>query len=113
MEELEHKLRTYEQQGVRATQEIQAAALQVVEQNIRLKKLLRSVGVDDSTVQAWLQGEEETPSLPNTCSHCTKTEVCCDPTSWYNGDITQVDGQQKRSALTQDPDMGPEERSFL
>ncbi|KAF3169470.1 hypothetical protein EYR41_007685 [Orbilia oligospora] len=56
VEELERKLRDYQQQGVQAVPEIQVAALRVVEQNIRLRELLRRVGVDDCTIQAWLQG---------------------------------------------------------
>ncbi|KAK6535840.1 hypothetical protein TWF281_000090 [Arthrobotrys megalospora] len=75
VEELERKLRGYQQQGVQAAQEIQVAALRVVEQNIRLKELLRRVGVDDCTIQAWLQGEEKLRSLPRKCSPVAKTET--------------------------------------
>ncbi|KAF3210383.1 hypothetical protein TWF106_010679 [Orbilia oligospora] len=56
VEELERKLRDYQQQGVQAAPETQVAALRVVEQNIRPRELLRRIGVDDCTIQAWLQG---------------------------------------------------------
>ncbi|KAK6508107.1 hypothetical protein TWF506_010212 [Arthrobotrys conoides] len=72
VEELERKLRDYHQQGVQATQEIQEAALRVVKQNLQLKGLLKHVGVDDYTIQEWLQGEQ---AQGPECLQVTREEV--------------------------------------
>ncbi|KAF3309146.1 hypothetical protein TWF173_011379 [Orbilia oligospora] len=56
VEELERKLRDYQQQGVQAAPEVQVAALRVVEENIRLRELLRRVGVDNCTLQGRSHG---------------------------------------------------------
>ncbi|KAK6527539.1 hypothetical protein TWF694_004522 [Orbilia ellipsospora] len=74
VEEIERKLQDYQQQGIQASREIQVAALRVVEENTRLKELLRHVGVDDCTIQAWLQGGVVS-SLPKICSPVAETEI--------------------------------------
>lgn len=48
--ELEAKVRTLQQDGVRATIEVQQAAKKVIHENTRLRALLRSVGMDEDTI---------------------------------------------------------------
>jgi hypothetical protein len=50
---LESRLRHLETEGIKATQEVQAAARKVVEDNLRLKALLRFKGVDEDTIETW------------------------------------------------------------
>ncbi|KAA8647824.1 bZIP transcription factor [Aspergillus tanneri] len=52
--DLERRLRQFEQEGVRATIEIQCAAKKVAEENIYLRELLLAVGIDCSTVNDWI-----------------------------------------------------------
>jgi hypothetical protein len=47
--ELESKLRHLQSEGIKATLEVQAAAKKVFEDNLRLKALLRSAGIDKPT----------------------------------------------------------------
>lgn len=51
--DLESRLRRLESEGIKATQEVQAAARKVVEDNLRLKALLRCKGVDEHTINTW------------------------------------------------------------
>jgi hypothetical protein len=63
--DLEEKLRDLQREGVKATKEVQASARRVVQDNIRLRALLRYKGVDDDTVNAWtpegMTHEQESP----------------------------------------------------
>ena len=52
--DLEHRLRQLEQEGVRASIEIQCAAKKVAEENIYLRELLLAIGIDCSTVNDWI-----------------------------------------------------------
>ncbi|KAL5362017.1 hypothetical protein BJX96DRAFT_153273 [Aspergillus floccosus] len=52
--DLERRLRKFEQEGVRATIEIQSAARKVAEENIYLRELLLAVGIDRSSVNDWI-----------------------------------------------------------
>ncbi|KAF2143786.1 uncharacterized protein K452DRAFT_296765 [Aplosporella prunicola CBS 121167] len=52
LQELETKYRNCEQQGVEASAEIQAAARRVLEENKRLKALLRQKGVSDTEIDS-------------------------------------------------------------
>jgi hypothetical protein len=59
---LETKLRELQSQGVQATQEVQLSARKVVEDNARLKALLRHVGVEDHVIETWkLPATNESP----------------------------------------------------
>jgi hypothetical protein len=51
--DLESRLRRLESEGIKATQEVQVAARKVVEDNLRLKALLRCKGVDEHTINTW------------------------------------------------------------
>merc|ERR1712098_453411 len=50
---LETKLRELQSQGVQATQEVQLSARKVVDDNGRLRALLRHVGVSDHVIDTW------------------------------------------------------------
>ncbi|KNG51598.1 hypothetical protein TW65_91084 [Stemphylium lycopersici] len=56
LHELEAKLRSYEQSGIEASSEIQNAARKVLEENRRLKAILRKRGVPEPEVVAALGG---------------------------------------------------------
>jgi hypothetical protein len=51
--ELRSKLQQLQSEGIKATQEVQLSARRVVEDNLRLKALLRFKGVDDHTINTW------------------------------------------------------------
>lgn len=51
--ELESRLRRLQYEGIKATQEVQLSARRVVEDNLRLKALLRFEGVDEHTINTW------------------------------------------------------------
>ncbi|KAL2128159.1 hypothetical protein VTI74DRAFT_9563 [Chaetomium olivicolor] len=70
LQELEERVRKAEQQGIRASTEIQAAARQVAEENRRLRHLLRLHGVNDRSIQEYLATGVASP--PSTC-HATTT----------------------------------------
>jgi hypothetical protein len=56
---LETKLRQLQNESVRATQEVQMSARKVVEDNARLKALLRHVGVEDHVIETWTPFDKE------------------------------------------------------
>ncbi|KAL8919110.1 MAG: hypothetical protein Q9172_005140 [Xanthocarpia lactea] len=56
--ELERKLRELQQEGIQATIEVQQSARKVVQENKRLKELLRHVGVGEETINQWVSGEK-------------------------------------------------------
>ncbi|KAL8857851.1 MAG: hypothetical protein Q9178_005607 [Gyalolechia marmorata] len=56
--ELERKLRERQQEGIQATIEVQQSARKVVQENKRLKELLRHVGVAEETINQWVSGEK-------------------------------------------------------
>jgi hypothetical protein len=51
--ELEGKLREFQLKGVEITQEVQASARKVVEDNKRLRALLQQVGIPDHVIETW------------------------------------------------------------
>lgn len=55
LQELEQRLRLYEQQGVEASTEIQQAARRVVDENKRLRLLLNENGISDNSIDSYLQ----------------------------------------------------------
>ncbi|KAH6668734.1 hypothetical protein B0J14DRAFT_149449 [Halenospora varia] len=55
---LEKRLKELQAQGVQATKEVQVSARRVVEDNARLKALLRCVGVEDHVIENWRPGED-------------------------------------------------------
>jgi hypothetical protein len=55
VQELEQRLRVYEQQGVEASTEIQQAARRVVGENRKLRFLLNEQGINDSSIESYLQ----------------------------------------------------------
>ncbi|KAJ6200251.1 hypothetical protein J3E72DRAFT_392108 [Bipolaris maydis] len=55
LQELETKLRTYEQIGIEASSEIQSAARTVLEENRKLKAILRDQGMSEQEVSAVLE----------------------------------------------------------
>lgn len=50
---LESRLKELQSQGVQATKEVQVSARKVVEENARLKALLRHTGVPDHVIETW------------------------------------------------------------
>ncbi|EDU42166.1 BRLZ domain containing protein [Pyrenophora tritici-repentis] len=59
LQELEAKLRSYEQIGIEASSEIQSAARKVLEENKKLRALLHERGVSESEVVAALGGASD------------------------------------------------------
>jgi hypothetical protein len=47
-------VRQFEQEGVRATIEVQSAARKVIEENTYLRELLSALGIDRSTINDWI-----------------------------------------------------------
>jgi hypothetical protein len=54
LSELEEKYRTCEQLGVKASAEMQAAARKVLDENNRLRALMRSRGITDAEIDQWM-----------------------------------------------------------
>ncbi|KAK4231374.1 hypothetical protein QBC38DRAFT_246971 [Podospora fimiseda] len=54
VEELEQRIREFEQQRVQATTEVQIAARKVVEENRKLRELLRLHGVSEGSIEEYL-----------------------------------------------------------
>jgi hypothetical protein len=90
--ELERKLRELQQEGVQATIEIQMSARKVAQENERLKKLLRHVGVEEEAINSWAtengddDGENIDISLERLCLRRAAEGACdqaiadrCDP----------------------------------
>lgn len=61
IQELEQRLRQYENAGVKATAEVQAAARKVAEENISLRSLLGIYGVDSQRVDDFLRTGDASP----------------------------------------------------
>jgi hypothetical protein len=55
-------------EGVQATKDVQLSARKVVEDNERLKALLRHVGVEDHLIETWTPGQTE--KLPGPIDRC-------------------------------------------
>jgi hypothetical protein len=47
------------QEGIEATKEVQLSAQKVVQENKRLRQLLRNSGIDDKTVDLWISDSSE------------------------------------------------------
>jgi preprotein translocase subunit SecD len=58
---LSARLNDLQVKGVQATKEVQQSARRVVEDNARLKALLRHVGVTDYMIETWTPGAIEQP----------------------------------------------------
>lgn len=67
IEELERKVRTYEQNGVQATETMQKAARLVVEENKVLRRMLAEMGVNESRIKEYMNHELGT-YRPQDCS---------------------------------------------
>ncbi|RPA98346.1 hypothetical protein L873DRAFT_1687529 [Choiromyces venosus 120613-1] len=63
--ELEQRLRALEAQGVQATVEVQISARGVAKDNERLRRLLRTIGVDEDVINGWNEGQEVTYKTVN------------------------------------------------
>jgi hypothetical protein len=73
--ELESKLRHLQSEGIKATLEVQAAARKVFDDNLRLKALLRSAGIDEPTINTGTpRGAISNPSPAE--GQSTSTTVC-------------------------------------
>lgn len=68
--DLEQRLRRFENLGVEATQEVQAAGRKVAEENVLLRSLLRHLGVAEKEVQEYLKSHATYP-IPYTTSSAT------------------------------------------
>ncbi|KAK3985972.1 hypothetical protein QBC44DRAFT_297851 [Cladorrhinum sp. PSN332] len=62
VDELEQRIRDFEQRGVQATAEVQVAARKVAEENKKLRALLRLHGVSEAGIQEYLAAEETSQS---------------------------------------------------
>ncbi|EKD21739.1 uncharacterized protein L3040_004961 [Drepanopeziza brunnea f. sp. 'multigermtubi'] len=63
LQELEARLRQCELQGVEASSEIQTAARRVADENKKLRALLAQRGVQDDSIEAYLQKSAPTPAM--------------------------------------------------
>jgi hypothetical protein len=63
VQELEAKLRSHEQMGIEASTEIQMAARRVLEENKRLRAILRARGVSENEIDATLEQPSAAPAL--------------------------------------------------
>jgi hypothetical protein len=63
VESLEQRLSDSRDQQVAGIKEVQLAAQKVVDDNSRLRALLRFTGVDDTIVESWLRGIETPANL--------------------------------------------------
>ncbi|KAJ9645073.1 hypothetical protein H2199_003077 [Coniosporium tulheliwenetii] len=88
--DLERKLDEYRLQGIQATKEVQLSARRVAQENISLRLLLRQQGVDDVTVDAWVQ-----KALDNHGS----TSVCAEP-EWGEASLVTPSTSTHISPLT-------------
>jgi hypothetical protein len=73
--ELESRLRRLQSEGIKATQEVQLSTRRVVEDNLRLKALLRFEGVDEHTINTWTP-EDDMSSSPTAKRQRRITTVC-------------------------------------
>lgn len=91
--DLERRLRHFEQEGVRATIEIQCAAKKVAEDNIYLRELLLVIGIDRSAVNDWITRRRSSNDAKDIGrSHCHEITT---------GDSISNKGKQR------DPSSGP------
>lgn len=68
--DLERRLREFEQEGVRASIEIQCAAKKVAEENIYLRELLLATGIDCSTINDWITQKGSCNDVKNVGRSC-------------------------------------------
>jgi hypothetical protein len=73
--ELESQLRQLQFEGIKATKEVQLSARRVVEDNLRLKALLRFKGVNEETINTWTP-EGDIPNGPAAKKQRRATTVC-------------------------------------
>lgn len=59
--EIESKVRKCEDQGVEASLDLQAAARRVLEENLKLRALLRLHGVPDEVIEEYLRNDNDSP----------------------------------------------------
>lgn len=64
LQELEAKYRSCEQSGMEASAEIQAAARKVVEENRKLRQLLKRQGMSDPEIDGFIVDRPENPQYP-------------------------------------------------
>lgn len=62
IQDLEQRLRSFENLGVKATQEVQAAGKKVVAENVLLRSLLMLHGVTETQIKAYLEWQGQPPS---------------------------------------------------
>ncbi|KAL8895196.1 MAG: hypothetical protein Q9207_008266 [Kuettlingeria erythrocarpa] len=74
--ELERKLRELQQEGIRATIEVQQSARKVVHENERLKELLRHVGVGEETIYQCVSGEKKGGDDHDDEPDCPRKRAC-------------------------------------
>ncbi|KAJ4300372.1 hypothetical protein N0V88_003046 [Collariella sp. IMI 366227] len=86
VQELEHRLRQAEQQGIYASTEIQAAARKVAEENKKLRHLLRLHGISDYSIQEFLTAGFATTAASN--SQATTSTIATSTTITQTGSNT-------------------------
>ncbi|KAF2790442.1 hypothetical protein K505DRAFT_364716 [Melanomma pulvis-pyrius CBS 109.77] len=81
LQELEAKLRSCEQQGIEASAEIQSAARKVLEENKKLRALLRERGVPEAEIVAVMGGSNDKPfehiSAAPTLHNMLERKIAC------------------------------------
>ncbi|KAI4603103.1 hypothetical protein KJ359_005895 [Pestalotiopsis sp. 9143b] len=75
LQELEQRIRVYEQQGIEASTEIQQAARKVADENRKLRALLVQQGIDESSIESYLHSPNATPSLGQSAAGESATQV--------------------------------------
>ncbi|KAK7712158.1 hypothetical protein SLS57_007834 [Botryosphaeria dothidea] len=82
LQELESKYRTCEQLGVQASAEIQQAAKRVLDENRRLRALLRQKGIPDAEIDSFAEPDPSSSSAPSeTLDIMLNTRRPCNPRS--------------------------------
>ncbi|KAI0159000.1 hypothetical protein BJ166DRAFT_499030 [Pestalotiopsis sp. NC0098] len=75
LQELEQRIRAYEQQGIEASTEIQQAARKVADENRKLRALLVQQGIDESSIESYLHSPTATPSIGQSAAGESATQV--------------------------------------
>jgi hypothetical protein len=72
--DLERRLREFEQDGIRATIEVQSAAKKVAEENTYLRELLLALGLDQSAINEWVTARRRCSgdAMESTRKRCRK-----------------------------------------
>lgn len=108
LQELETKLRHCEQMGVEASAEIQSAARRVLEENKRLRALLRERGVSESEITAVMGATDRTTdygsAAPTLDSMLGRKRAC-------NGQPSCVSGVQQNTSMPNPPLSIPYQRA--